>query len=122
MRIRRQDHQAAVAGGPTAETADPTGDAAYELARLPREVTTAVTFFMREHQVTKSELARRLGVTPGRVSQILSGDENLTLRTLAMVCSALDAHIELELTPNAGRGERAGGRGPGAGVSRHLAC
>jgi transcriptional regulator with XRE-family HTH domain len=72
----------------------------YESARLPRELTTAVTWYMEEHRVTKRELARRLRVTPGRVSQILSGGENLTLRTLATVCAALDAHLRVELVPN----------------------
>ena len=72
----------------------------YELARLPRELMTAITWYMKDRGVTKRELAQRLGVTPGRVSQVLSGDENLTLRTLAAVCAALDAHLQVELTEN----------------------
>ena len=80
----------------------------YELARLPREMTSAVTWFMKEHKVTKRELADRLGVTPGRVSQILSGDENLTLRTFAAVCAVLDAHLEIDLVPNGRPAPRGG--------------
>jgi transcriptional regulator with XRE-family HTH domain len=38
-----------------------------------------------------------MGVSPGRVSQILSGDENLTLRTLSSVAAALGAEIELAM-------------------------
>lgn len=76
------------------------GDADYESARLYRELTTAVSWYMDEHQVTKRELAQRLSVTPGRVSQILSGGENITLRTLATVCAALDAHVRVELVAN----------------------
>lgn len=72
----------------------------YELARLPQELMTAITWYMKDRGVTKRELAQRLGVTPGRVSQVLSGDENLTLRTLAAVCAALDAHLQVELTEN----------------------
>ena len=82
---------------------DPGGSGArleYELARLPRELMTAITWHMSERGVTKRELAQRLGVTPGRVSQVLSGDENLTLRTLAAVCAALDAHLQVELIEN----------------------
>jgi DNA-binding Xre family transcriptional regulator len=74
--------------------------AEYELARLPRDMTTAVTWHMKERGLTKRELAQRLNVTPGRVSQILSGDENLTLRTLAAICAALDAHFRVELVEN----------------------
>lgn len=72
----------------------------YELARLPREMTTAITWYMKRRGISRRELARRLDVTPGRVSQILSGDENLTLRTLAAVCAALDAHFRVELMAN----------------------
>jgi transcriptional regulator with XRE-family HTH domain len=86
--------------GETHPDADPGGAVDYELARLPRDITTAITWFMKENGVTKSELARRLKLTPGRVSQILSGDENLTLRTLAMVCAALGAHFEMDLVAN----------------------
>jgi transcriptional regulator with XRE-family HTH domain len=73
---------------------------ARELARLPRDVTTAITWRMKDQHVNKAWLAREMGVSPGRVSQILSGDENLTLRTLAAVCVALDAHLEVKLVPN----------------------
>lgn len=73
-----------------------------ELAHLPRQLTTAITWYMKEHGVIKAQLAQKMGVTQGRVSQILSGDENLTLRTLAAVCVALDAHLDAKLVPNEG--------------------
>jgi transcriptional regulator with XRE-family HTH domain len=72
----------------------------YESARLQRELTTAVSWYMQERGITKRELAQRLRVTPGRISQIMSGGENLTLRTLATVCTALDAHFRVELVPD----------------------
>jgi hypothetical protein len=40
-----------------------------------------------------------MGVSPGRVSQILSGDENLTLRTISGVLAALGAELEVTLHP-----------------------
>jgi transcriptional regulator with XRE-family HTH domain len=73
-----------------------------ELARVPRDVTTAITWCMKQQGVNKAELARAMGVTPGRVSQILSGDGNLTLHTLAAVCAALDARLNVELVPHRG--------------------
>ena len=75
---------------------------ARELARLPRDVTTAITWRMEQLHMNKAELARAMGVSPGRVSQILSGDENITLHTLASVCVALDARLDVELVPNGG--------------------
>jgi DNA-binding Xre family transcriptional regulator len=72
---------------------------AYEVARLAREATTAITFHLREQGISRTELAARMGVSPGRISQILSGDENLTLQTLSTVCAALGVRFHLELQP-----------------------
>lgn len=70
-----------------------------ELSRLVTEFTNEINWHMREHDVTRAEVANRMGVSPGRVSQILSGGENLTLRTLASVTTALDARCEIALRP-----------------------
>jgi transcriptional regulator with XRE-family HTH domain len=48
-----------------------------------------VTWFMSENKISRADLAQSIGVSPGRVSQILSGDENLSLRTLSSVVAAL---------------------------------
>jgi transcriptional regulator with XRE-family HTH domain len=68
-----------------------------ERADLCRVVVDEVTWYMREHKVTRAELAQSMGVSPGRVSQILSGDENLTLRTLSSVVRALGARFDVAL-------------------------
>lgn len=47
----------------------------------------------------RQDLAEKLGVTPGRVSQALRGDENLTLRSLAKLAHALGAEISLRVYP-----------------------
>ena len=52
---------------------------------------------MRECGLSRAELASRMGVSPGRISQILGG-ENLTLRTLAALATALDAPFDFELS------------------------
>jgi transcriptional regulator with XRE-family HTH domain len=70
-----------------------------ELSDLITQVTNEIDWLMRENQITRADLAARMGVSPGRVSQVLSGGENLTLRTLASLASALGAHFELELRP-----------------------
>jgi hypothetical protein len=66
---------------------------------LVRVFVDEVSWFMREHKITRADLAQSMGVSPGRVSQILSGDENLTLRTLSSVLGALGADAELVLHP-----------------------
>ncbi|MEU1393565.1 MULTISPECIES: helix-turn-helix transcriptional regulator [unclassified Nonomuraea] len=68
-----------------------------EVGGLAQQVVDEITWYMREHKITRADLATSLGVSPGRVSQILSGDENLTLRTLGSVVDALGARLELTL-------------------------
>jgi transcriptional regulator with XRE-family HTH domain len=69
----------------------------YERARLQQQVVGAIAWQMSRQRLTKQELAARMGVSPGRVSQVLSGDENLTLKTLASAASALGAHFDISL-------------------------
>jgi transcriptional regulator with XRE-family HTH domain len=68
-------------------------------AGLPQEIVDEITWYMREHKITRAELATSMGVSPGRVSQILSGEDNLTLRTLAAVVDALGARLEVTVQP-----------------------
>ena len=70
-----------------------------ELFDLVTRLTNEIDWYMRERRLTRVDLAHRMGVSPGRISQILSGGENLTLRTLAGVAAALDARFDIELKP-----------------------
>jgi transcriptional regulator with XRE-family HTH domain len=68
-----------------------------ELLALVTRLTNEINWYMRERGLTRADLAARMGVSPGRVSQILGGGENLTLRTLAALSTALDARFGIEL-------------------------
>ncbi|WP_128803055.1 MULTISPECIES: helix-turn-helix domain-containing protein [unclassified Streptomyces] len=71
--------------------------AAYERARLTGQVRASINRRMQELQIIPKDLARRMGVTQGRVSQILTGGENLTIGTIASVAAALGTHFKIEL-------------------------
>ncbi len=79
--------------------ADPAVRRVFEEEFLYGEATDTLTALLRSQSVSGRELARRLGVTPGRVSQILSGEENLTLRSLAALGWALGLRFELHPMP-----------------------
>jgi transcriptional regulator with XRE-family HTH domain len=68
-----------------------------EMLALITQLTNAINWYMRERGLSRADLAARMGVSPGRVSQILGGGENLTLRTLAALSTALDARFDIEL-------------------------
>src|SRR5271154_5827201 len=69
-----------------------------EMYGLVTQLTNEINWLMRERGLTRADLAARMGVSPGRVSQILGGGENLTLRTLAALSTALDARFGIELS------------------------
>ena len=70
-----------------------------EMLALVTQLTNEINFYLRERGISRADLAARMRVSPGRVSQILGGGENLTLRTLAALSTALDARFDIELTP-----------------------
>jgi transcriptional regulator with XRE-family HTH domain len=70
-----------------------------ELSQLVTQLTNEINWHMHQRGLTRADLAGRMGVSPGRVSQVLSGGENLTLRTLASLATALDGRFELSLRP-----------------------
>jgi transcriptional regulator with XRE-family HTH domain len=78
------------------------------LLALVTQLTNEITWYMRERGLTRADLAGRMGVSPGRVSQILGGGENLTLRTLAAMSTALDARFDIELSALTGDGALGG--------------
>ncbi len=53
---------------------------------------------LQEEKVSQRELAQRLGKSESAVSQVLGGDRNLTLNTLAEYLDALDHRLELNAT------------------------
>lgn len=76
---------------------DEQGRRILEQERLILEVTEAIATLLEEQNVSRSELARRIGKSPAFVSKLLRGDNNFTLRTLSDVFFAVDraAHLSL---------------------------
>lgn len=58
-----------------------------------------ISAILEEDGLSRTELAKRLGRSKGYVSQILSGDRNMTLRTLAQVMFALDSRAKIKVEP-----------------------
>lgn len=66
------------------------------------EATEKLTLALDEAGITRTELAARLGRTPGYVSQVFGGGRNLTLRTVADIAAALSMRPTLMLAPENG--------------------
>jgi transcriptional regulator with XRE-family HTH domain len=55
----------------------------YEFARLELEVTELLCELMAKDNVSRAELARRVGVKPPYITKVLRGQTNLTLKTIS---------------------------------------
>jgi transcriptional regulator with XRE-family HTH domain len=83
------------------ETAKP--DIEYErlLAEeaLILDSTELISELMHEKGLTRAELAKLIGKTRAFVTQVLAGNRNMTLRTLADLAFALDARVNVVAQP-----------------------
>lgn len=65
---------------------------------LIMNVTEDLLVLMEKRGVSKAELARKLSKSRSYVTQLLDGARNMTLRSLADICLALDAEPALHIS------------------------
>jgi transcriptional regulator with XRE-family HTH domain len=70
-----------------------------ESERLMLEATETIHGLLSEQGLNQAALAGRLGKSKSHVTQLLSGDRNLTLRTLAEVAFHLGVRVRLSVEP-----------------------
>lgn len=70
---------------------------AFAREELVYNVTEDLLVIMEDHEITKSELARKLGKSKSYVSQVLSGSRNMTLGSFSDICFALGFKPEIKL-------------------------
>jgi transcriptional regulator with XRE-family HTH domain len=78
---------------------DPEFRRLLSIEALVAEASELIAKLMADQNVTKAELARRLGKSRSWVTQMLSGRANVTVRTLAEVAYALDAEVKMRSQP-----------------------
>src|SRR6056297_2859591 len=61
----------------------------YWVAKIQIELYNQLSDYMKKHHLNRSQLAEKLGVTKGYVSQILNGDFNHRLSTLVDLSLAM---------------------------------
>jgi len=62
------------------------------------EFTEDMVKAMEEQDVSRSELARRMGSSPAHVTQILRGTTNFTLKSMVKIGLALEMKVEVRLS------------------------
>jgi transcriptional regulator with XRE-family HTH domain len=81
------------------QTATPEARREYEQERLVLWTTERISELMEQAGVSRAELARLLGTSRPNVTGLLSGERNMTLRTLADLCSVLGHRADIRLEP-----------------------
>lgn len=79
--------------------ADPENRKAYERERLILSTTEGIWRMMDAKGLTKAGIARTLGKTRANIGQMLSGERNMTLKTLADLALACGSRVHFELRP-----------------------
>lgn len=60
-------------------------------------VTEDILLTMEDLEISKSELARRVNKSKSFISQVLNGNANMTLRTLASICFELGTNVDVRI-------------------------
>jgi transcriptional regulator with XRE-family HTH domain len=83
-------------------TDDPERRRILEQERVMVDATELVCSAMDFRRMNRTELAEKMGRSKAYVTQILRGSQNLTLRTLADVFYAMNSHLVMVASTEAG--------------------
>ena len=78
---------------------DEEGRKLYFREDLIFEITEAICKVMDEKHISKAELSRLAGVSKSNITQLLSGDQNMRLSTVADLLYALDSKLAVTAVP-----------------------
>jgi transcriptional regulator with XRE-family HTH domain len=71
----------------------------FRLEKIILDLTEQICKRMQDREITRTQLARDLNVSPAAVTKILNGNSNFTLRTLLSLGDALNLDLGIEFSP-----------------------
>lgn len=74
-------------------------DREIEVEALTMRLADVIQETLEGRGLTRADLARALGVSKAHITQSLSGQRNLTLKTVAEALHALDSRLEVSVAP-----------------------
>lgn len=98
--------------------ANPENRRHYERARLETAITEELLGLMERKGLSRADLARMLGLSKSRMTQIFSGEHSLTLGTVADAFLALGYTLTVQVKGASKTTRRTGARGPRLAVRR----
>jgi len=76
----------------------------FQQESLILDIASLIYATMKKNGVTQTQLAEKVGVSKGRISQYLGGEKNLRLRTIADIFTALDCKLKVKAGALSGSG------------------
>ena len=76
---------------------------AYELERIKVALAQKIAETREKHNLKQSELAKRMQVSQQFISQVESGENNLTLETLLKLAHSLNTSIQISFSKKPSR-------------------
>ena len=74
-------------------------DPEYQTELLILEINDLICDLMQQQNVTRSELARRIGTNRSYITRLLNGYSNINMKTLVKIAAALGASVEINFVP-----------------------
>lgn len=71
----------------------------FEAEKKILEFTTGLYQLMKERNISKKELAKRLNTSQAYVTKIFRGNANFTIQTMTRLVRALDGELHIHITP-----------------------
>lgn len=81
---------------------------AYRLEKILIQLGEDICRLMRDQQISRADVAKRLGVSRAYVTRVLNGNPNLTIKTLLKLSDALGHELAIRFAPK-----------PDASTTRH---
>jgi len=72
----------------------------FKLRSLELEITESLLAVMKNRNMSRADLAGRLGTSKAAVSKLLNDGSNITLKRLLKISEALDCHLKVEIVPD----------------------
>lgn len=81
---------------------DPEYRAEWERTALAREVSELLVGYRVKHDISQTELAKRLGTGQAKVSRLEAGEHTPNLQTLKKIATVLEIDLTIVLHPGKG--------------------
>jgi len=74
-------------------------DVEFQLEGVLIDIAERVCERMEEQNISRADLAKKLGVSRAFVTKLLNGNPNMTVKTLLLLARALDCELDISFPP-----------------------